>query len=87
MAKMIAGQAHRGNLLNDEFLYYADMLASLRREEVLVLGRLYRHWQSDSVQRAKENGLKKRAYGCLPRVVPLYVLHAMYVRASGTQER
>jgi hypothetical protein len=55
MAKVIAGQAHRGNLLADEFLYYADMLASLRREEVLVLGTLYRHWQSDSVQRAEEN--------------------------------
>ena len=55
MAKVIAGQAHRGNLLADEFLYYADMLASLRREEILVLGTLYRHWQSDPVQRAEEN--------------------------------
>jgi len=41
MAKVIAGQAHRGNLLADEFLYHADMLASLRREGVLVLGTLY----------------------------------------------
>jgi hypothetical protein len=55
MAKVIAGQAHRGNLLADEFLYYADMLASLRREEVMVLGTLYRHWKSDPVQRAEEN--------------------------------
>jgi hypothetical protein len=43
MAKVIAGQAHRGNLLADEFLYPADMLASLRREGVLVLGTLDRH--------------------------------------------
>src|SRR6516165_3622152 len=47
MAKIIAGQADRGNLVADEFLYYADMLASLRREEVLALGTLYRHWKSD----------------------------------------
>jgi hypothetical protein len=56
MAKVIAGQAHLGNLLADEFLYYADMLAALRREEVIVLGALYRHWRSDSVQQSREDG-------------------------------
>lgn len=42
MAKVIAGQAHTGNLVADEFLYYADLLASLRREEVILIATLHR---------------------------------------------
>jgi len=37
MAKVIAGQAHLGSLVADEFLAWADVLASLRREEVILL--------------------------------------------------
>jgi hypothetical protein len=44
MAKVIANQAHVGNLVSSEFLYYADILASLRREEVVLVGTLHRHW-------------------------------------------
>ena len=43
MAKVISGQAQLGNLVADEFLYYADMLASLRREEVILIASLHRH--------------------------------------------
>ncbi len=32
-----------GNLKADEFLYYADILASLRREEILILGALHKY--------------------------------------------
>lgn len=28
----------------DEFLYYADILGALRRDEVLLLGSLHRNW-------------------------------------------
>ncbi|MBI4968057.1 MAG: hypothetical protein HZC25_08045 [Rhodospirillales bacterium] len=50
MARIVAGQAERGNLVADEFLYYADLLASLRQEEVIVLATLYRYWTSTDVQ-------------------------------------
>jgi len=43
MAKVIAAQAYLGNLVADEFLYYADMLASLRREEVILIASLHQH--------------------------------------------
>lgn len=42
MAKVIAGQAYLGNLVADDFLYYADLLASLRREEVILIATLHR---------------------------------------------
>ncbi|MBE9556825.1 MAG: hypothetical protein IMF08_08210 [Proteobacteria bacterium] len=42
MAKVIAGKAHLGNLVADEFLYYADLLSSLRREEVILAATLHR---------------------------------------------
>jgi hypothetical protein len=47
MAQTIAGQAHIGNLKADEFLYKADLIASLRREEVLLLAKLHHAWKSD----------------------------------------
>ena len=42
LAKVIAGQAHLGNLIADEFLYYADLLASLRREELILIATFQR---------------------------------------------
>ena len=49
MAKVIAGQAHRGNLIADEFLYYADILASLRQEEIILIATLHRQRYSTEV--------------------------------------
>ena len=56
MAKVIAGQAHRGNLIADEFLYYADILASLRREEIILIATLHRHSKSKAVEQIDEGG-------------------------------
>jgi hypothetical protein len=42
LAKVIAGQAHLGNLIADEFLYYAELLASLRREELILIATFQR---------------------------------------------
>lgn len=47
MAQVIVGQARLGCLYADEFLRYADTLASLRREEVLLLGTMQRHWKAE----------------------------------------
>jgi len=41
MASVIAGQARVGNLVADEFLYYADILASLRREEIILIATMH----------------------------------------------
>lgn len=42
LAKIIAGQAHRGDFVADEFLSYADRLSSLRRPEIIALGIIYK---------------------------------------------
>ncbi|MBI2586399.1 MAG: hypothetical protein HYW28_11120 [Rhodospirillales bacterium] len=42
MAKVVSGQARLGNLIADEFLYYADLLASLRREEIIFIATLHK---------------------------------------------
>jgi hypothetical protein len=44
MARVVVGKAHAGEpLYADEFLRYADTLASLARNEVVLLGALIRH--------------------------------------------
>lgn len=42
LAMVIAGKARIGDLKADEFLYVADMLASLRREEIILLATMQR---------------------------------------------
>jgi len=42
LAAVYAGQVHTRTIVADDFLYYADMLASLRRDEVVLLGTLLR---------------------------------------------
>lgn len=42
MAKVIAGQARLGDLRADLFLGYAEMLAGLRREEIILISALYK---------------------------------------------
>lgn len=55
MAKVIAGQAHLGNLVADDFLYYADLLASLRREEVILIATIHRHKKDFMEQTGKSD--------------------------------
>lgn len=43
LARIIAGMLVHSELIADDFLYYADTLASLRRHELMVLGVLHRH--------------------------------------------
>jgi hypothetical protein len=43
LAQVMAGQRHAGVLKADEFLYYADILSSLRMEEIILLGSLVKH--------------------------------------------
>ncbi|MCB9948195.1 MAG: hypothetical protein H6842_10250 [Rhodospirillaceae bacterium] len=62
MAKIIAGQAQLGNLVADEFLYYADMLATLRREEVILLAALFRNMNERKARSPNEPEKPERAY-------------------------
>jgi hypothetical protein len=47
LAKCIAGQLHRDRLVADEFLDHAESLASLSRDEVVLLAELYRVHQTE----------------------------------------
>ncbi len=46
MAKVIAGQTQQSALYADEFLRQADVVAGLKREEVVLLGAFQRYWIS-----------------------------------------
>lgn len=48
LSQVIARQAWTGKMTADEFLYYADILGSLRRDEVFLVGCLYRTWHAQS---------------------------------------
>jgi hypothetical protein len=43
LAKAIAGKLRSGNLVADEFLQYAEVLATLTRDEIILLGTMYRY--------------------------------------------
>jgi hypothetical protein len=73
MAKVIAGQASLGNLVADEFLYYADILSSLRREEVILLGTIYREtrFQKENSQVAEEEKVGAALTATQAKLVPM----------------
>jgi len=48
MAQVIAGQQQTPTLTADEFLYHASIISALRREEIVLLGTMFRHWSSGS---------------------------------------
>ncbi|CAN7806573.1 hypothetical protein LJR267_010739 [Paraburkholderia hospita] len=46
LAQVLSNQVHLGLIKADEFLYYADILAPLRRDELLLTGSILRHWEN-----------------------------------------
>lgn len=46
LAKAIAGRLQSGRLVADEFLQYAEALASLSRDEIVLIGTMYNLWSS-----------------------------------------
>jgi hypothetical protein len=46
LAKAIAGKLQSSGLVADEFLQHAEALATLSREEIVVLAAMYRHWKA-----------------------------------------
>jgi len=61
MAQTVAGQARLESLSADEFLRDADMIASLRREEVFLLAKLFHAWNSDWLSKEQEGFQMKSA--------------------------
>ncbi len=51
MAKAIAGQVQKQDLIADEFLSLADLIASLRRHEVLLLAEIHKGWNSSAIKK------------------------------------
>jgi hypothetical protein len=46
IAQVLCGQARLGLIKADEFLYYADLLTPLRRDEILLTGCILRYWDA-----------------------------------------
>ncbi len=79
LARIIGGQIEQKALTADEFLYYADTLASLRREEVILIATLKKHQNLVESETPEEREGKeyppKRAFETakeelIPRVFP-----------------
>jgi hypothetical protein len=73
LAQVLSGQAHLGLIKADEFLYYADILAPLRRDEILLTGRIIRHWenatdQKDDLIERKRTATTKAREALIPSV-------------------
>lgn len=60
LAQTLAGQARLGLVKADEFLYYADMLTSLRRDEILLIGQILHHW--NAAEHLKDDPLERMKY-------------------------
>jgi hypothetical protein len=73
MAKVVAGQASHSNLVADEFLYYTDILSSLRREEVILLGTMHRETtlQKENIQVAEEDKAGEAMTATRKQLVPM----------------
>jgi hypothetical protein len=56
LAKAVAGQAQRGALVADEFHLHADRLASLSRDEIILIATLYKYLRAGEDHRARNPG-------------------------------
>ncbi len=61
LAKAIRSQIALSNLVADEFLHWADVLATLRREEIVALSAFLRHLDSAVVQAEPEDARAGKA--------------------------
>jgi len=71
LAQAVAGRAYQGNLKADEFLYYADMISSLRREEIFLLAKMHCAWSSVWITEIEEGKRSNAALEwCEAKLVP-----------------
>jgi hypothetical protein len=63
LAKAIAGKLGAGSLVADEFLQYAEAIGSLSREEVHVIGTMYKNWRAHQDLASTDAQEAARKYG------------------------
>jgi hypothetical protein len=63
LAKAIAGKLRTGSLVADEFLQYAEALAALSRDEIQVIGTMYRYWRAHQDLASTDPQEAARKYG------------------------
>ncbi|MCI3206358.1 MULTISPECIES: hypothetical protein [Pandoraea] len=71
LAQVFCGQARLGLIKADEFLYYADVLTPLRRDEILLLGSILRYWneaiEEEPIQRMRSATVRSQE-ALIPKV-------------------
>lgn len=67
LAKVIKNQVINSCLKADEFLYYADLISSLRREEIILLGTYYKNWMN---LKGDNGQVKKSAENTQENLIP-----------------
>ena len=70
MAKIMAGQNQEKPLVADDFLFWAEMIASLRREEIILLSTLLRHWYDWSSEQDQFKRMSNASQDCQKALVP-----------------
>lgn len=71
LAQTITGRVHQGALYADEFLRVADVLAGLKREEILLLAKQHHVWSSDWLQDVPEGARAAAALRwCVAKLTP-----------------
>lgn len=69
LAAVYAGQVLERAIVADDFLYYADLLASLRRDEIILLGTLLRYAEyPDETPRAGVDAMNRALDEVVPEV-------------------
>ncbi|CAM2189986.1 conserved hypothetical protein [Paraburkholderia sacchari] len=81
LASVYAGQLHDRAIVADDFLYYADLLASLRRDEIILLGTFLRHSTNpDGTPRVGDEPMRMTRDEMVPRI---FEVHEDYNAALG----
>jgi len=70
MAQVMCGQAKHGPLKADDFLYYADTLASLRTDELHLIGELLGNWNRASHEQDRDERMRAATIGAKEALVP-----------------
>lgn len=81
LASVFAGQVRERAIIADDFLYYADLLSSLRRDEIILLGTFLRcSTNIDGTPRMSDDPMTE---ACTELVPSVFDTHADYFATLG----
>ncbi|MFI5021410.1 MAG: hypothetical protein ACHQRJ_07135 [Alphaproteobacteria bacterium] len=63
LAKAIVGEYRNGRLVADKFMYFANMLAELSQDEIIVIGTMYKHAHGAASKSSGDEDLHTGAWG------------------------